>query len=63
VAIHRNSSMSCWPMVKVWLYGRLELEFDEMARSHRLKAFATLREASVIGQKCATPSLLIIPCN
>ena len=67
VAIHRNyavdSNMSCWQMEKVWLYGRLVLEHDEVARLHRLKAFETLREASVIGEKWATPSLLITPWN
>lgn len=67
VAIHRNyaahSIMSCWQMEEVWLYGRLVLEHDEMALSHRLKTFATLGEVSVIGEKLATPILLIIHWN
>lgn len=67
VAIHRNYAvdriLSCWQMENVWLCGRLVLEHDEMARSHRLKAFVTLGEVSVIGEKWATPSLLIIPWN
>jgi hypothetical protein len=67
VAINRNyavdSNMSCWQIETVWLCGRLVFENDEMVRSHRLNAFATLREAAVIGEKWATPSLLIIPWN
>jgi len=55
--------MSCWQMEEVWLYGRLVLEHDEMALSHRLKTFATLGEVSVIGEKLATPILLIIHWN
>lgn len=55
MAIHRNyavdSKMSCWQMKKVRLHGRLVLEHDEMVRSHRLKAFATSGEATVIGEK------------
>lgn len=46
VAIHRNyaadSNMSWWQMEGVWLYGRLVIEQDEMTRSRKLKAFATL---------------------
>jgi len=67
VAIHRNyvvdSIMSCWQMGEVSLYGRLVLDHDEMARSHRLKTFATLGEVSVTGEKWATPILLIVPWN
>ena len=36
-------------MEKFGLYVLLVLEHDEMARSYRLKAFATLGGASVIG--------------
>lgn len=67
MVIHRNyavdSNMFYWQIEKVCLYGRLVLENGEMASWHRLKAFASLREAAVIGEKWATPSLLIIPWN
>jgi hypothetical protein len=67
VAVYRNyavdSNVSCWQMEKVWLYGRLVFEHDETACPHRLKAFATLGEAAVIGEKWTTPSILIIPWN
>jgi hypothetical protein len=67
VAIHRNyaadSSKSWWRIETFWLYGRLVLEHVEMALSRRLKAFATLGEASVIGEMWAMPILLIITWN
>jgi hypothetical protein len=46
----------------VWLYGRLVFE-SRIAPSHWLKAFATWREASVIGDMLATPNLVNIPWN
>jgi hypothetical protein len=66
MAMHRKYaavSNKAWRQMEFWLYGSPVLEHNEMSRSHMLKAFASLGQASVVGEMWTMSILLIIPWN